>query len=228
MKKYLGLFLVLVMVLIVGTKVTRAISPLPDNNLPVLPAQSIKPGEGDNKIPVGGFMTQGVASLRIDAQLKMDNLKTKIAAEKNSITAKLELLRITMRGQALEKFDQAIERISGLDDDVNAKIADLEIKGVATIDGKNFATTAETSLSDAKNKITEINTLLGTSVSEITSADKTNLKTLTEDTQTLLKEAHQALSSAVKSLKNAVQTKIEAGTTTDATAPAAAADTKNQ
>jgi ABC-type transporter Mla subunit MlaD len=60
-----------------------------------------------------------------------------------------------------------------------------------------------------KTKITEINTLFAGSVAQLSIEDKAKLKTLTKETQDLVKSTHQILNDAVKSLKEAVKIKLE-------------------
>ena len=125
-------------------------------------------------------------------------------------------MRIVGREKALERFDNAVERISEWQIKVEAKIAELEAKGVAVATAKDFLATSETKLTAAENKIVEINAVLAVSIDELTAENKTKLRTLAEETQTLVVEAHKALRDAIKSLKDEVRIKIEANAKVEA------------
>ena len=64
-------------------------------------------------------------------------------------------------------------------------------------------------LNEAKTKIAEANALLSLSIDELSTENRTTLRTLAQDTQTLLKNAHQSLNDAIKSLRDALKMKVE-------------------
>ena len=212
MKKYLGLFMVLSITFFVNANITKAegtnfsvgagINPQYDgqNDNVNKDTQIIKKEEVKNQIEV----------IREEAKQKMEALRESIKNEKDIIKAKIKELRIAGREKALERFDKAIERITDLKNNVNEKIAELQAKGIAVVDAKAFVATAETKLAGAKSKIVEINALLVVSINELTLENKTKLRTLAQDTQNLIVEAHRALRDAVKSLKAALKVKMEA------------------
>mgnify|MGYP001564240338 FL=1 len=70
--------------------------------------------------------------------------------------------------------------------------------------------TAEAKLADIKTKITEANALLSNSVDELTKDNKTTLRNLTQEIQTLVNEAHRSLNDAIKLLKDTVKIKRDA------------------
>ena len=121
----------------------------------------------------------------------------------------MEENRIIGRKKALEKFDNTISRISILKDKVNSNIEKFEIKGVDVTNAENLMILAETTLNEAKTKITEANNLLSLSVDKLSIENKTVLKTLTKEIQNLLKDTHKILNDAVKSLKDSIKAKIE-------------------
>lgn len=152
---------------------------------------------------------------REEAKKKMEALKNQIKGEKDKAKAEMKQKRIEVREKALQKFDEAITRIKELEDKINSKIATFEAKGVETAEAKASIAIAETKLSEASVKIVEINALLALSTDQLTSEQKATLKTLTEETRVLLKEAHNALVEAVKSLRASVTLKLKAEASTD-------------
>jgi hypothetical protein len=154
-------------------------------------------------------------ALRDAAKQKLEALREQLKNEKDAAKARIKEARINGRENALQRFDAAVARISALKDRVNVRIAALEAKGVDVTNAKIFVATAETKLTAAAGKITEINALLAVSINELSAADKTKLRTLANDTQTLIKDAHQALRDAVKSLKDMLKIKMDAEATTN-------------
>ncbi|MFA6257086.1 MAG: hypothetical protein WCT29_03120 [Candidatus Paceibacterota bacterium] len=147
---------------------------------------------------------------REEAKQKMEGLREQLKKEKDAAKAKIGGERVLGREQALERFDGAVERMLGLKEKVDAVIARLEAKEVNTVKAKEFSTTAETKIKAAKEKVLETTTLLTTSLDQLTAENKTQLRTLAQETQTLLTDARLALRDAVKSLKDEVKAKIEA------------------
>jgi ElaB/YqjD/DUF883 family membrane-anchored ribosome-binding protein len=139
---------------------------------------------------------------REEAKKSMEDLKTKIKT-------KIEGERIAKREDVLGKLDRATTRISDFIDKVNTHITDLGAKGVDVTEAQGFLDTAQIDITDAKAKIAEANGLLSTSVDTLTTDQKAQLKTLIQDIENLLKDARTSIISAVKSLKDAVKSKIE-------------------
>ncbi|MBI2627368.1 hypothetical protein HYW72_00370 [Candidatus Nomurabacteria bacterium] len=145
---------------------------------------------------------------REEAKKKMEDLKAKIKEEKNTIKAKIKETRVAGREQALTRFDAAVKRVTDLKTRINEQISKLEAKAVDVTNAKSFIVTAETKLTAIGEKIVEVNALLAISIDVLTAENKTALKTLTKDIETLIKEAHKALNDGIKALKDA--TRIEA------------------
>jgi len=188
MKKYLILFVVLLMALSVNVRAVRA--------------------QGERN-EVRAQMKERVEAMRMEAKQKMDALRVQIKGEKDAAKARIKELRITGREQALTRFDTAVERINNLKNKVDAYILTLEAKGLDTAEAKSFLATANAKLNDATAKIAEMNALLSASIDELSKENRTKLVTLAQDTQKLIREAHLALGDAVKSLKDAVRKKVE-------------------
>jgi len=207
MKKYISLFMVLAIMLVANVGMVRAED------------DGDKEGWGEIKLKaeVKGDRDEARAEMRLkiettreEMKQKMETLREKIKDEKDAIKAKMEETRIVGREKALERFDNAIERISEWQIKVEAKIAELETKGVVVTNAKNFLATSEAKLTAAENKIAEINAILTVSIEKLTLENKTKIRTLAGETQTLVVEAHKALRDAVKSLKDEVKIKLEA------------------
>jgi len=90
---------------------------------------------------------------------------------------------------------------------VNDQINKLNSQNIDTTEAKTLIATADTDLAEARAKTAEANAILTTSISQLSKDNKAKLQTLAQDTQTLIKEAHQSLSDAVKSLKNSFEAK---------------------
>ncbi|HTE48523.1 MAG TPA: hypothetical protein VK675_01285 [Candidatus Paceibacterota bacterium] len=149
-------------------------------------------------------------SQREAAKQKLAVLKEQIKKEKNDVQVKIKMVRVAGRENALARLDAAVLRITNLKVKVVAEIAKLEAKGVDVSSAKNSVATAETKLTAANEKIAEINTLLSASINELVKGDKTKLRTLGQDTETLIKDAHLALIDAIKSLKEGLKAKVDA------------------
>ena len=149
-----------------------------------------------------------IKATRQEAKKEMEQLKAKIKEEKDVIKAEIKQTRITGRENALKRFDAKVLRISELKDKVNAQIVKLEAKGVDVSATEDFTETAETKLSDIKAKIAEANAILSNSIDKLTTENKTALRTIIKDIETLLNEARKSLSAGIKSLKEVVKIKM--------------------
>ncbi len=148
--------------------------------------------------------------LREEAKTKMENLKAKIKDAAG-------LKRYEGRENALHRFDEQVEKVMKLRDRVNGKISEFEAKGLEVSEAKTHVATADVKLEEAKTKIAEMNSLLGTSANELTAENKTKLSGLAKDAGKLLKEAYQELNMAVKILKTASVTSSSSTTSTTTT-----------
>ena len=199
MKKYLSLLVVVSVVFAMAISLDGNIARAEDSGNTNSSTDSDKVGGGN-----------AIKSQREAAKQKLAVLKEQIKNEKNNAQAKIKMARIAGRENALAKFDAAVLRITNLKVKVVAEIAKLETKGVDVSSAQSSVATAETKLSAANGKIAEINALLSTSINELSKADKTKLRTLGEDTETLIKNAHLALIDAIGSLKDGVKVKMDA------------------
>ena len=154
-------------------------------------------------------LKQQIETTREEAKQKMRDLKEKVKGEKDTAKVKIKELRIAGREKALERFDAAVLRIDNLKGKISAQIVKFEARGVAVAKAKDFVATAETKLNEAKAKKIEANKLFSVSSEELTSENKTTLRTLTKEIQTLIKESHKALNNAVKSLRDSIKAMLE-------------------
>jgi hypothetical protein len=207
MKKYISLLLVLVMAVALSTQVTRAEENADSNN--AWREQINNTLKLEREKMRAEWQTK-IEGLKDDAKEKMEGLRGKIKLEKNAAKAKLKELLVTGREKALERFNTAIERINGWKDKVDTKISELDEKGIDVEEAEALIETVEDKPASAESKVKEINALLATSIDELTLANKTKLRTLAQDTQTLIVEAHKALRDAIKSLKDQVKAQIQA------------------
>lgn len=228
MKKYIGLFVVLVVALSVGATVKAEDNA--SSNIPVpvktIDGKRVYPVEGGENEMRGAVMgnpdmvrkememkrekmQEEIKMIRDASVEKMKSLREEIKKEKDAMKKKTKEARVAGREQALERFTVAVERMNSLKDRVNENIVKFEVKGVDVTDAKKFVATIETKLSEVKAKVVEANTLLSTSIEQLTKEQKTKLRTLAQEAQTLMKEAHQALNAAIKSLKDNMKEKME-------------------
>lgn len=186
-----------------------------DDNDGIFDVRDLRPSDSDNdgrnveKEAKREEIKKQIETIREEAKTKMEALRESIKNEKDVEKAKIKELRINGRENALQRFDAAVIRISDLKDRVNTQITKLEAKGINVTNAKVFVATAETKLTNAKNKIAEINALLALSINELTPENKTKLRTLAQETQTLIVEAHGALGDAIKSLKEEIKAMLE-------------------
>jgi len=211
--KYVALFTVLAMALFITTSVraedgsgvsgnsdTKVDTSLKiDGSLP-----SGQDSANDNTEKDREEMKSKIETMRQEAKIKMEALKKSIKSEKDNAKAKIKENRIIGREKVLTRFDEVVKNLSAIEVRVNAQISNLDAKGIYTTSAKASVAAADTNLADINTKIAAANTLLAKSASELTAEDKTNLKTLAGDIQTLAKSARQALSDAVKSLKASI------------------------
>ena len=203
MKKYLSLVSISTLALLLSTSFAFAqtTTPEPSANEYGQQVQAIKQ---DLKTATDAAKAD-IEKARTAAQQKLDALKASLKNEKNKATAQLKQMRLNGREEALTRFDNAVARISTLEDKVNLQITKISAKNIDTTAAKNFVATADTDLNNAKAKITEATTLLAGSTNQLTKENKVKLQTLAKDTQTLIVQARQSLNDAVKSLKDAVK-----------------------
>jgi len=220
MKKYLSLFVILLIVFTINTNVLKANDDDSSSDKDKKVELADDGIENDSKDENDDSLNQEtktkiealkkqIKTVREEAKVKMEALRENVKNEKDAVKAKIKEQRIEGREKALERFDSAIERVNDLKEKINIQIAKLETRGIILTDVKTLVTTAETKLTEAKNKIAEINALLASSINELTKENKTKITTLTKNTQSLIVEAHKALGDAVKLLKDKVRARIE-------------------
>lgn len=204
MKKYLFLTAILVLGLV---GVVQAQAEDGDRNKPERPLMQIL-GQGGMTEELKADRAEVLEQMRVareEAKAKFEALRERIKEERDAAKAKIKELRLEVRGKFLERFDGAVARMEALEERVNAAIVRLGEKGIDTEDAEAFMVTADEKLEEAKEKITELNELLAKSIDQLTAEDKTSLRTLAQETQALLRETHEAIKSAVKSLREEVQ-----------------------
>ena len=149
-------------------------------------------------------MKADIQKIRDDARQKIEDLKTSIGKIKSKAKATLAQARIMGREDSLNRFDQAIEKITTLTDKVNSQITKLEAKGLNVQIAKDMVKTAEGQIVEAKQKVADASTILSASTNELSKADKEKITQISKDTQSLINAAHQSLNDAVQYLKTLV------------------------
>lgn len=234
MKKYLSLFIVLVMIFTISFQAAQA-ETIPATNAGAsvnanLSAEARLKAQADLKAKRDAMMADlkgkraevkteiqtqreamrtKIQAMRMDAKTRMSAWRESFKTEKDAARVKIKEARLNLREMALKRFDAAMARMTGLKGRINTHISNLEVKGVNVDDAKKFMATAETKLDAADAKTAEINALLAVSIDELGADNKAKLKTLAGEIQTLIKDAHLAMISAVKSLKDSVKIKME-------------------
>lgn len=211
MKKYLGFLAILLMAFSIGATSVMAVEGTSERDNLKEKRESVKKEiEAKRETWKKEFETK-----REEAKAKFEALREGLKAEKDAAKAKLKEFRLTGREKALERFDAAIGRMTSLKEKVDAQNEKLEAKGIDTSSAEALSAQAGTKLDEAEAKVTAATTLLGTSIEKLTEENKTELRTLAQETQTLIREAQTFLKEAVKSLKDAVKAKREASRPVD-------------
>ena len=151
-------------------------------------------------------MKADIQELRDVAKQKIEDLKASIGKIKNKTKATMAQARILVREDALARFDQAIEKVSPLEDRVNAQITKLENKGFNVTPAKDLVGVADEKILEAKQNSADASTLLSSSTNELAKDDKAKLVQLSQDIQSAIKDAQQSLNDAVKYLKTLIIT----------------------
>jgi len=151
-----------------------------------------------------------IETLREEAKQKMEDLKEKAKEVKDKTKAKIQEERLMGREQAIERFDNAVNRVEDLKYKVLTQVSKMEVKGMIIPNTtKDLSVLAEAKLSDAKIKIAEINTILASSTNTLTKENKAELNRLTQETQTLIREAHVILNDEIMELRKILKEKIQ-------------------
>lgn len=228
MKKYLGLFIVIAMALIINTSQVKATENREETNEKnevtlqgtgeaVVDYEDSEKKIDDKEDELRLFkiekekIKEAIKQSREEVKNKMEVLKEKIKEEKNKAKAKIKEERISGREQALERFDEAVKRIDDLKAKVIDQVAKMEAKQtVVPSEIKDLSTLAESKLTTAKAKIVEVNNILASSINELSKENKTKLVALSQEIQTLIKDAHLALNNEIIGLRQILKIRIEA------------------
>lgn len=228
MKKYLGLFIVIAMAFVINTSQVKAIEDKEEESVKnevtiqgtgeaVVDYEDSEEKIDDKEGEIRLFkieaekIKEGIKQLREEAKSKMEALKEKIKEEKNKSKAKIKEERISGREQALERFDEAVKRMDDLKAKVIDQVAKMEAKNtIIPKEVKDLSILTESKLTAAKAKIVEVNNILASSINELSKENKTKLVTLSQEIQTLIKEAHQTLNDEIIGLRQILKIKTEA------------------
>jgi DNA repair exonuclease SbcCD ATPase subunit len=210
MKKYLNVFLILVLVFLISTSVAFAIATPSKNDKAMNLKEKSETEKMDlkNKIQANKEEVKAeIEKTREEAKTKIEALKTKIQSEKDKKKAKISEDRILGREKALERFDKIINKLNTLKESVNSKITKLEARGINTDTAKKEVATVEAKIIEAKGKVAEISKILSESTNQLSKENKTKIRQLAQETQALLREVHQSLIKAIKYLRDTLKNK---------------------
>jgi len=212
MKKYSNIFLIGLLAFTLGMPIVRAENPLPegtDSNTPIVTNEDATPGDimqnAQEEIKVTRAEVEAqIEKIRDDAKQKISDLKINATKLKNKAKGVLAQARILGRENALERFDQAIEKVSGLKDKVNTQIEKMSAQkeGLDMKPAQDLIATADAKIIEAKSKVAEASKILSASSNDLTKDQKAELKILTKDAQAAISDAHKALMDAVQYLKS--------------------------
>ena len=208
--KKLSLFVVIALIFVVGTRITRAQNPTLDTR-EVLPIQTLQNNTEAEKEAIQKEMNaerektkQDITAKRGELKTKMEVLRESIKKEKNIAKAKTKTDIITGRENALNRFDQVVGNLTDLKDKINNQIAHLKTNNVDTTGAEAFIATSETRLNDLRARIVDAHTLFSASLNELTTADKTSLLNITNDIQSITNDIRDTLNNAIQSLKDSI------------------------
>src|SRR6185503_13519930 len=127
MKKYLSLFVVLAIVFAIGINVAKA------EDSAVLKTDKTRADMEkltDLTPEKRAEAKMKMETMREEAKKKLKTLKEQIKSEKDANLAKIKMARVAGRENAMQRFDEAVSRITNLKNRVAAEITKLQAKGV--------------------------------------------------------------------------------------------------
>lgn len=157
-----------------------------------------------------------VRILREQNRVKIEALKTAVRQETNTAQAQLKEEGLIGRELALARFDKAVDIVLGAIDRINAQFVRIEALGVNTTEAKKNLTDADAKLVAAENKILEAHAIFAVSATDLSSANKTKLRTLAKEAETLIKDSRALVISTIQLLKENI---VKSKTTQTSTSP---------
>ena len=152
-------------------------------------------------------------TLKKEIKDKKEEFKKEVKTQKEEFKKNIEQKKSDFRGKAQEMiskgFEEAVKNIESLQTRVATRIAkDKTASKDTTLAETSFAN-SKTKLDAAKLKIAEVKLLIPADDTKITADTFEKVKLGARDAKDLLKEAHQELVNAVKSLKGLEENKTE-------------------
>lgn len=205
MKKYLNLFLVLVMVFGLGTSVTRA----EDSDGKVRPQfwkkevkEERKELWQENKEERKEMFEENKEereAWREEAKIKRDEWKTEMEKNREEWKEKMEETRGDLKKNARMNIGMAfmsrIEALANIAEKIEIRIEKLETDGQDTGDAQSFVDQAQNSIEDAEDKMALVKTAIEAG------EEKEVIKTKIEAVKTAMKSAHESLRKAIQEIK---------------------------
>lgn len=161
--------------------------------------------ENDDKKIEKETFEEKIKDFRKETKERFDIMREEIKKEKDSIKMKISEARLENREKALEKFNNALDRVKNLRNRLNEQIKKVEALKIDTTLAKANVAMVDEKLKKAEENIIKINTILATKPNEITPETKKLLKTLSKETEDLLKLSYGVLRDTVKSLKEPIK-----------------------
>ncbi|MCE9585398.1 hypothetical protein K8Q94_02130 [Candidatus Nomurabacteria bacterium] len=231
MKKYLGLFIVLIMTFSLANiaKAEDGASENSDDSLKTglqQERQDMREGIKENRLKMRAQILgdkQGLKedlknerdTFHDDLKSKMDAFKIEVEKQKSDFKTNIKTKRSEFRKNAEEvkttKFTGAITSIEAIQTKLSERIAKMTTDGKDTKTAKEYLDASVKDLADAKIKIAEIK--IPTTDTALTADDFAQIKITVRDARNLLEKAKNDLQNAIKSLKTANTAKTSAENT---------------
>lgn len=195
MKKYLNLFLILVMVFGVGTSIARA----EENTGRAKPPLWNKEVRKERKELFKENKEERDA-WRADMKEKREEWKSEMEKNREEWKKKMEESKGDFKKNGRMKIGMAfmgrIEALSRIAEKIENRIEKLEADGQDTGEAQSFVDQAQNSIKDAEDKMKLVKTAIEAG------EEKEVIKTKIEDVKVAMKSAHENLKKAVEEIKN--------------------------
>ena len=195
MKKYLNLFLVLVMVFGIGTSIAKAEEgsgwakpPLWNKEAKEERKELFKENKGERE------------AWREDMKERREEWKTEMEKNREEWKKKMEESKGDFKKNGRMKIGMAfmgrIEALSRIAEKIENRIEKLEADGQDTGEAQSFVDQAQNNIEDAEKKMALVKTAIEAG------EDKEVIKTKIEAVKTAMKSAHESLKNAIKEIKD--------------------------
>lgn len=201
MKKYLGLFIFLLVLL----SYTSAYANDEDRDVSIKTNANLRI-EQEDKLEIKNETKAQIEDVRAEAKVKIEALKAKLEGTKD-VKAKLALKKIVdSRVKVFDGFNRVLENVTKTEEKVKIQITKAKSLNIDVTVAEANILKVDAKLAEAKLKIKESADLFTNSTTKLTEDQKTKLRELATAIQNDFKEARLILNNTVKSLRGSIQT----------------------